>query len=121
MKDSKFRKVDMHALLGLHFKGFHVSCKTVILRNSFSLKYLLISLSATFELIAAEPCRVMSVYGSKIQDIKRKCNENFIEYFSNSKNGMAKCVTTQIFFQQFQILRYSKIKKLWCIVNHLSK
>ena len=42
---------------------------------------------ATFELIVAEPGRVMSVYRSSIQDIK-KCSKNSIEYFSRSKNQM---------------------------------
>ena len=44
---------------------------------------------------------VMFVYKSKIEDFKKKCSENFIEYFSHSKNGMAKCVSTKKFFRQF--------------------
>ena len=40
----------------------------------------------------------MSVYGSKIQDIK--CIENLIEYFTRSENGMAKCVSTQKSFHR---------------------
>ena len=56
-----------------------------------------------------ESCSVMSVYGSKIQDFPQKiCSENFIEYFTHSENGMAKCVSTQFLKK---ILRYSKIKK----------
>ena len=43
-----------------------------------------------------EPCSVMSVYRSKIQGFpKKKCSENFIEYFTHSENGMAKYVSTQ--------------------------
>ena len=33
-----------------------------------------------------EPCRVVPICGSKIKDIKKKYSENFIEYFSRSKN-----------------------------------
>ena len=44
-------------------------------------------------------CRVMSVYWSKIQDIKKSA-VNIIEYFSYSKNGIAQCVNTQKIFQR---------------------
>ena len=54
----------------------------------------------------------MFVYGSKIPCIKSKCSENVIEYFSHSKDEMAKRVSTKKIFQQFYNLRYSKIKKV---------
>ena len=38
----------------------------------------------------------MPVYRSKIQNIEKKCSENFTEYFSHSKNRLAKCVSTKI-------------------------
>ena len=57
-----------------------------MLRNSFSLN------TSRWLLIVA-----MSVYGSKIQDVKKKCIKNFIEYFSHNKNGMAKCVAPKHF------------------------
>ena len=38
-----------------------------------------------------------------MQDIKKKFSENFIEYFSHSKNEMAKCVSTKKFFDDFKI------------------
>ena len=63
----------------------------------------------------------MFVYGSKTQDFKKRFSENVIEYLYHSKNGMAKCGSTQKLFQRFYILRYSKIKKCWCIVNHRNK
>ena len=40
VKESDFQKVQMNALLGVYFKGFHLSRKTVMLRNSFFLKQL---------------------------------------------------------------------------------
>ena len=52
----------------------------------------------------------MSVYGSKIQGIKKI--ENITEYFSHSKNGVTKYLSTQIFFQRFRILRDSKTKEI---------
>ena len=42
----------------------------------------------------------------------KKCSENFIEYFTHSKNGMLKCVSTQKNFPHFLILRYSEIKNV---------
>ena len=51
----------------------------------------------TDNLLWSEPCRVMSIQENKIQDIKEKCSENFIECFSYSKNGIVKCVSTQKF------------------------
>ena len=69
-----------------------------MLRNGFSLKQLFM---ATGNLLWPEPCRVMFVYESKIQDIKKKCSGNFIEYFSHSKNGITKCVGTKKLFQRF--------------------
>ena len=78
---------------------FHLSCKIVMLCNRFrnTSPWLL----ATFEL-RPKPCRVMSVYSSKIQDIPpKKCSDNFIEYFSHTKNGMTKCVGAQKLFSYF--------------------
>ena len=43
----------------------------------------------------------MCVRGSKIQDIPKKCDENFIGYSTHSKNGMAICVRTQNVFPHF--------------------
>ena len=48
------------------------------------------------ELMWPDPCSVMSVYGNKMQDIKKKCSENIIEFFLHSKNGMVKFVSTKI-------------------------
>ena len=80
----------------LHFKGLHLSCKTVMLRNSFSLKHLSM---ATGNFVA----RAFQGYvclRNTIQDITKKCSENFIECFSYKKNGMAKCVSTKNFFRR---------------------
>ena len=49
-----------------------------------------------FNLLWPEACRVMFVYGR--YRYKKKCSENFIDYFSHSKNKMAKWVSTQKFF-----------------------
>ena len=92
----------------LHFKGLHLSFKRVMLRNGFSFKTSLVGYWEILNLLWSEPCRVMFVYGGKIQNIKKKCSENFIEYFSHSKNEMAKCVNTKFFFRGFR--RPSAIK-----------
>ena len=78
----------------------HLSCKTVMLGNGVSLKHF-DGYRQLLNLLWPEPCRVMFVYGSKIQDIKRKCSENFIEYFSHSKSRMAICVSTKNIFRRF--------------------
>ena len=43
---------------------------------------------------------------SKRQDIKKKCSENFIECFAQSKNGMAKYMSTK---KNFLTILKSKI------------
>ena len=53
-------------------------------------------------MLRPEPYRVLSVCGGKIQDINKKCSENLIEYFSDSKNGVANCVSTQKIFNDFK-------------------
>ena len=62
------------------------------------------------KLLWPETCRVMSVSRVRYR-ISKKCNKNFIKYFFHSKNGMIRCVSTQNFFQLFQIRRHSEIKK----------
>ena len=52
-------------------------------------------------LLWPEPCRIMSLCGSKILDIKGKFSRNLIENFSHNKSRMANCVNTQNFFQRF--------------------
>ena len=95
-------------------KDFYLSSKIVMLCNSFPDT----SLGGYWQLLNLlwrRPCRVMSIYWSKMHDIppppKKKCSENCIEYFTHSKNEMAKCLDTQKLFSHFQILRCSKIKK----------
>ena len=55
----------------VYFKDFHLICKTVVLRNSFSLT----PLDGYWQLLNlfwSEICRFISVYGSKIQNIPKK-------------------------------------------------
>ena len=49
-------------------------------------------------MVGAVQCYVFN--GSKT-GYQKNCSEDFIEYFSHSKNGMAKCVSTKKIFPQF--------------------
>ena len=95
----KFSKKLKWTPFSVHFKGFQLSCKTAMLHNSFSLKHLLMA-SYIFWTYCGQsfPGLFTFVYGSKMQDIKKECSENFIEYFTHSKNGITKCVRTQNIF-----------------------
>ena len=69
-----------------------------MLRNNFFLKHLSM---ATGNLNLLWPSKVMSANGSKIQNIpKKERSESFIEYFTYSKNGVAKYLSTQNFCPQ---------------------
>ena len=103
------------------FKKAENSCKTVILLNSFSLKHLSMA-TRNFWSCCSQSLAVLFLFMEVRYRVSKKRSKNFIEYFSHGKNGMAKCVSIQMFFfQLFQILSYSEIKKLWYIVNNLSK
>ena len=60
-------------------------------------------LLTTFKLVVA---RSLQDYESKIQDIKKKGSENFIECFSYSKDGKTKCVNTKKFVKIKKIVVY---------------
>ena len=64
-----------------------------MLHNSFSLKHLS-GTTDNFLTYCGQSLAGLSVHRSKILDIKKKSSENFIEYFSLSKNGMTKCMST---------------------------
>ena len=61
----------------VHFKGFHPSCKTVMLGNSFSLKHLLMA-TGNFWTYCDQGL-------ARLHDIKKKCSENFIDIFLTVK------------------------------------
>ena len=65
-----------------HFKGLHLSCKKVMLRNGFSLKHLSMATGNFWP----EPCRVMFVYWSKIQDIKKNVVKTLLNFCEHQKN-----------------------------------
>ena len=57
-----------------------------------------------------ERCMVMSVYGSKIPNIKKGVVKTLLNIFLTVKTEWPnKCMSTQKFFKQFLVLRYSNI------------
>ena len=79
--------------------------------NSFYLKHLSMT-TGNFWTYCGQSLAGLCLFTEfRYRTLKKTCSENFIDYFSHSKNGMVKCVTPKI-FQWFWILRYSQIKKV---------
>ena len=69
----------------LHFKGLHLSFKRVMLRNGFSFKTSLVGYWEILNLLWSESCRVMFVYGGKIQNIKKSVVKTLLNIFLTVK------------------------------------
>ena len=64
------------------------------------------------EITVAEPCRVIHLSGSKMQDIAIKYSENFVEHFPSSNNGKTESLSTQKLFHTVAVHSKSSIEKL---------
>ena len=81
-----------------------------MLRNRFSLKHLSMATGNFLTYCGLAGLRLFREVRYRIS--QKKYSENFIEYFTQSKNEMTKCVSSQIFFPRFWIPRCSKIRKI---------
>ena len=89
-----------------------------MLCNNFSLKHLLIATGNFWTYCTQNLAGLCLFRKVKVQDIPKKCGENFFEYFTHSINRMAKCVSTEKSFSTFLNSKIFWDKKLWCIINH---
>ena len=72
-----------------------------MLRNGFSLKQLFMA-TGNFLTYCGQNLAGLCLFTKvRYRISKKKCSENFIEYFSHSKNVIAKCVSTKKLFQRF--------------------
>ena len=72
-----------------------------MLRNSFSLKHLSIA-TGDFWACYGQSLTGFYLFVGVRSGYQKRFSENLIEYFSHSKNGMADCVSTQKFFNDFK-------------------
>ena len=93
----------------VYFKDFHLSCKAVMLHNSFSLKHLAIATS-----------NFWTYFGQNLAGLYLLSEVRYrISQKSVLKTLLNILIIVKMKWPNVWILRYSKIKKLWYIVNHL--
>ena len=97
VKESNFQEKLKWTLFQVYFKGFHLSYKTVMLRNSFSVKHLPMT-TGNFWTYCGQSLAGLCLFTEvNIQDNKEKCSENFSEYFSTAKQNEQMWKHPQIF------------------------
>ena len=89
----------LNKFLATRFEDFHRSC-----RNCYAPRNL--------NYLWSEPCTV-----SKVQGISKKYSENFVDYFSPSKNGMTESRSTRNLFHTIVMHNKPSIEKLVFVIK----